>query len=197
MVIGLRHWAHSGAHNLSRKQGRVIRDLQLSSAPIGPSISLASTRNLVRECVTRVCGPLRGAYEGLGLGVAALSRVQRRNVLVRQSSITTSFFLEVPFPARMGTAPRGTRQSRANCERTGPPQTEEAAVGDVAWATGERALARCAAKFPTQDPSGRPRCLEQPRSRAYLLVPRWGPFRSGSARLGRSQKDGLPVPPWG
>src|SRR6476620_2148586 len=26
---------------------------------------------------------------------------------------------------------------------------------------------------------------------------RGGPFRSGSARLGRSQKDGLPLPPWG
>ena len=38
--------------------------------------------------------------------------------------------------------------------------------GDVASATGARALARCAATFLTQDPSGRPRCLEQTPSRA-------------------------------
>lgn len=94
MVIGLRHWAHSGAHNLSRKQERVIRDLRLSTAPLGPSISLTSTRKLVRECVSLVCGPLRGAYGGLGLGGAALSRVQRRNVLVGQSFDHNKFQVE-------------------------------------------------------------------------------------------------------
>jgi hypothetical protein len=94
MVIGLRHWAHSGAHNLSRKQERVIRDLRLSTAPIGPSISLTSTRNLVRECVRLVCGPLRGAYGELGLGGATLSRGQRRNVLVRQSFDHNKFQVE-------------------------------------------------------------------------------------------------------
>ena len=30
-----------------------------------------------------------------------------------------------------------------------------------------------------------------------MLVPGGQPFRSGSARLGRSQKDDLPMPPWG
>ena len=43
---------------------------------------------------------------------------------------------------------------------------EEAAVLGVAWATRARALARCAATFPAQDPSSRPRCLEQTRRRA-------------------------------
>ena len=37
---------------------------------------------------------------------------------------------------------------------------------EEAWATRARALARCAATFPAQDPSSRPRCLEQTRRRA-------------------------------
>ena len=52
---------------------------------------------------------------------------------------------------------------RGDLDRLKP---EEAAVLVIAWANGARALARCAATFPTQDPSGRPRCLEQTRSRA-------------------------------
>jgi hypothetical protein len=46
-------------------------------------------------------------------------------------------------------------------------------------------------------PAGPPVALTVGHQTAPNCSPAVGPFRSGSARLGRSQKDGLPLPPWG